>query len=164
MSVKMRRAQEVMGVTMIGPVPGDPQGFHQRLLISGLRLAPAPVETAVYQTEEGVSIAAMSPDCTGYLFSTDGLEASESDLYRFLSAELRDGDRVTISGEYAPDEGSTVCSSASFHRVEGRLMYAEERVLLRTDGTRRVLLQRADLAFGNVVPFAGRVPMTGPEL
>lgn len=163
MSVKMRCAREMTGVTMIGPVPGDPHGFHNRLLLSGLRFAPVPVETALYETEGGVVIAAMSPECTGYLFSTDGLEAPESDLYRFLRAEMRDGDRVSISGEYAPADGSTVQSGAYFYRVDGQLMSAEERILIAPDGSRKLLLQRSDLAFGNVVAFTPPPLMTGIE-
>jgi hypothetical protein len=163
MAGRRKRVAELTGVTLIGPVQRDPDGFHRRLLISGLRLAPAPVQTFLQQTQLGPVIAAIGPECTGYLFSTDGLEAPESDLYRFLSAELRDGERVDISGEYAPSDGSTVRSSASFHCVDGRLMRAEERVLISPDGTRKVLLNRADLSFGNVVPFAAPATMTGFE-
>jgi len=153
MSGKTKRVKQACGVTVIGPVNRDPEGFHQRLLLSGLRLGRGAVPATLYAMEEGVAIAAISPECTGYLLSTDGMEASESDLYGFLSAELRDGERVTISGEYEPDPGRTVRSSAYFHLSNGRLMCAEERVLILPDGGRTLLRQRADLYFGNVVPL-----------
>jgi hypothetical protein len=157
------RADGGAGMTVIGPIPGDPQGFHQRLLLSGLRFAPVPVRTALYSLPTGMVIAAFDERCTGYLFATDGFEAPESDLYRFLSAELRDGEGVSISGEYAPDPDRTIRSEAHFRFVGGRLMCAEERVLLGPNGQRELLRSRTDLAFANVVPIRPRLPDLGFE-
>lgn len=145
-------------MTMIGPIPGDPQGFHQRLLLSGLRFAPVTVRTSLYRIPAGPVIAAFDDSCTGYLFATDGFEAPESDLYRFLSGELRDGEALNISGEYAPGPDRTIRSDAHFRMVGGRLMCAEERVLLGPNGQRELLRSRTDLAFGNIVPLRSLRP------
>ncbi len=138
---------------MISPISGDPVGFHNRLLLAGLRFSPEPVRTRIQQLETGLVLSAHDESCTGYLFGTDGAEASESDLYGFLAGELPEGGWITISGHYKPNPAQVVFSSDRFAMIEGRLMLTEERVLQREDGTRELLRARSDLNFQNVVPF-----------
>lgn len=156
-----RRRPEDQGVTIIAPLPSDHQGFHNRLLMAGLRLSPSKVTIGVGALPEGPAILATGPDCTGYLFGTDGVEASESDLYRFLLEELREGQGVNIFGKYAPEPGKLVRSMAHFRHFEGRIMCSEERTLIGADTTVETLHRRSDLKQGNVVPF--RMPRTDTD-
>lgn len=150
------------GLTFISPVRTDPYAFHNRLLLSGLRFAPVPVKTFIEVLETVRVIAAIDAQCTGYLFGTDGVEASESDMFEFLSEELKAGDWITISGRYTPASGQTVQSMARFAMVGGRLISAEERVLIEACGRRQILRSRSDLKLDNVVPFTLGTSSFGP--
>lgn len=145
------------------PIPHDPRGFHRRLLLAGFRFAPVPVLACLHETPLGPAIVACHESCTGYLFATDGVEASETDLFHFLSAELQDGEGISISGQYVPNPGHLIQSDAHFRKVGDRLLSTEERVLTGPGGLREVLISRSDLLFGNVVPLRPRAPDFGYE-
>ena len=152
---------ETLCLTMISGIRRDPKGFQTRLLAAGLLFAPGPVRIRLHTLEEGPAISAVGPACTGYLYGADGVEASETDLYRFLEGELRDGEAVLIFGKYAPEEGRTVKSTGYFMRVNGRIRSAEERTLIDADGRVEDLKRRSDIEFGNVVPLRG--PTADPD-
>lgn len=160
----MRRRSEGQGVTIITPVPQDHHGFYKRLLMAGLRMARSEIKIGVNTLPEGPAIFATGPDCTGYLFATDGIEASESDLYRFLHEELNEGQGVNIFGKYVPEPGKLVQSMAYFRHFEGRIMCSEERTLIGADGTIETLRRRSDLQHDNIVPFRGRGSATDLSL
>jgi hypothetical protein len=162
LSQNQTRPDLAHGMTCISPVRNDPYAFYNRLLLSGLRFAPAPVRTFMEDLETGRVIAAFDELCTGYLFGTDGVEAPESDIREFFSVELKEGDWITISGRYTPAPGQTVQSVARFAMVSGQLMSTEERVLIEACGRRQVLRSRSDLEFDNVVPFRPPVSPFGP--
>lgn len=152
-----RRKEEPddLGVTIISSIPRDPEGFHKRLLLAGLRLSVGPAKIGVFTPAEGPTISAVGSGCTGYLLASDGMEASESDLLGFLSGELEEGEGINILGRYAPDPDRTVQSRAHFRRIDGRIMCAEERLILHADGTVEPLLRRSEIRDGNVVPLEG---------
>ncbi|PTX52426.1 hypothetical protein IQ03_01322 [Gemmobacter caeni] len=149
------------GVTLIYPVPEDADGFYQRLLLSGLRLAPVPVHVSLSPVNGRNVLVARNEACTGYLFATDGIEAPESDLFRFLSQELSNGERLTISGRYAPDPGTVIETESHFLMLGGRLMTSERRVMTGPGGERTLLRSRSDLSHDNIVPLAVRGELAG---
>lgn len=149
------------GVTMISGILGDARGFYARLLTSGLRLSLSPVPISLHTLPDGALITAQERDCTGYLLAADGIEASESDLYRFLHAELAEGQGINVFGRYAPDEGKLIQSMAHYRHVEGRIMCSERRVLHDGLGGVELLRSRSDIEHDNVVPL--RRPSEDPD-
>jgi hypothetical protein len=144
------------GSTLIFPIRDDTGDFYQRLLMSGLRLAPVPVRVAITPFRGAWVLRAHDESCTGYLFATDGIEASESDLFQFLSQELSEDDRLTIAGRYSPAPGTIVETEAHFLMVRGRLLSSERRVMTGQDGARVLLRSRSDLSHDNVVSIGER--------
>jgi len=152
------------GVTLVYPLPEDADAFYQRLILSGLRLAPVPVQASVTQTQGYNVLLARHDACTGYLFATDGIEAPESDLYRFLSEELSERGRLTISGRYVPTPGSIVVAEAHFLMIGGRLLTSERRVMTGSDGDYVILRSRSDLKDDNVISLPPRLDYSGVDL
>lgn len=149
-----KREEKDLGVTVLGPVPGDVTGFYHRMILSGLRLAPSTeVRFSLSETGLGPTIVAYDRSCTGYLFGADMFEAPESDLYGFLSRELPEGGNLWVAGHYTQPSGDEIRSGARFLMFQGRLMTSEDRVLIRPCGERHVLRSRTDIKFDNVVPF-----------
>jgi len=150
-----------IGVTLIYPLPPDPEDFYRRLLLSGLRLAPVPVHVSLTVANGHNVLVARDDACTGYLFATDGIEASESDLFRFLSQELPDRGRLTISGRYAPSPDAIIETESHFLMISGRLLTSERRVMTGQDGVRTLLRSRSDLSHDNVVSLGTRPELAG---
>lgn len=149
--------QSAIGATLIFPIPNDTGDFYQRMLMSGLRIAPIPVRVAIIRLKGGGWVLkAQDEACTGYLFATDGIEASESDLFRFLSQQLSDEERLTIAGRYSPSPGVTIDTEAHFLMMNGRLLSSERRVMTGEDGSQVLLRSRSDLSHGNVVSIGER--------
>jgi hypothetical protein len=154
MSQDKKRTRPEEGVTIISLIPDDASKFHNRLLISGLRLSTGQADVGLYWRSDGGVISATGPGCTGYLLATDEVEASESDLFRFLLEELGDGQGLNIFGRYRPEPDKTVQSWAHFRQLDGRIMSSEKRLLTTPDGA-ELLRNRSDLGYDNVTPLIG---------
>lgn len=150
MSQVKQRKNPDQGMTVISLIPNDPAKFYKHLLMSGIRLSQNKARVGLFRLHDGGVISATGPDCTGYLFATDGIEVSESDLFRFLSTELEEGQAVNIFGRYSPEPDKTVQSRAHFLRLDGRIMCVEERRLTSADGQVEMLRSRADIDFDNI--------------
>lgn len=165
MTDKTTKYQASADFTTLSPVPGEAQGFYQRFLLAGLRIASGPTDVVMHPLSDGMAISAIGTGATGYLIDTEGLEVPESDLTDFLLRELGEGDGLNVFGRYSPGLDMTVESKAHFRFVEGRFLTAEERFLIRPDGVRQTLRSRSDISFQTVIPLdpARRATTEGAE-
>lgn len=149
------------GATAISLIPRDPRTFYNHLLLSGFRVCQGGADIQFLLGPDGGTITASGPGCTGYILDADGLEVSETDFFRFLARELGDGETINIFGEYAITSGQTIRSMAHFRCQEGSIMSSEERTLIRSDGSIKVLQKKSDINYENIVSFPASKSQVG---
>lgn len=111
----------------------DPVRFYQRMIRSGLRLSDAPLRPRAIRTPYGFGIEACGSGCLGYLLSKDGREAREAEIYLFMSLEIGEGTRLSITGQHLRDDGARMTSVSEFE-LKGHIMDVRECRFLRVDG------------------------------
>lgn len=150
-------------VVTLFPVPGFgsyPDGrlragpFHvrsapelQRLLDrSGLRPGRTGDVGFVSQMATGIHLSASGPGVTGYLLDSDDLEAARSDLDMFIIHAVAPGVPCHVAGHWSPDPDCTIQSDATAIHDGTDVIWAERRMLMRADGSQKVIKATAPAA------------------
>lgn len=98
---------------------------------------------------DGLMLSASGTGVTGYFVDRDGIEASRSDLDRFILATVAAGTLFRVSGHYCPDR-DVMISSEAVARHDGRhVTWQVMRRLRGRDGRERVIMaSRPEMAAG----------------